>query len=204
MPHYFDLKVALLGVEPRVWRRFMSTPEATLENLHLAIQGACGWENRHLLEFRDASGVGDDLAEPFTRGRRVIARSLYGRADDEEDVPIADDIEVSSVFTGETKKCFYVYDFGDYWEHLIELKDMVELPETFVRRLTGGSRAFPPEDCGGTQGYERCCEALRMSEGEVLKLDPYAREEMESIRTWLGDWDPEGFDLAGVRAEFDL
>jgi hypothetical protein len=70
----------------------------------------------------------------------------------------------------------------------------VDLPETFKRRLLAGSRAFPPEDCGGLGGYEDCVK--------VVRGDPDVEDE-ETLREWLGDWHPERFDLEATRRAFD-
>jgi len=47
----------------------------------------------------------------------------------------------------------YEYDFGDCWEHEIEVEKVME-PEAGVRypRCLAGERACPPEDCGGPGG----------------------------------------------------
>ncbi len=41
----------------------------------------------------------------------------------------------------------YVYDFGDTWQHLLEMIEVVQLQGTGRRHMLGGARAFPPEDC---------------------------------------------------------
>ena len=119
--------------------------------------------------------------------------------------PLDGDVLLVDRFLKRAKQCVYVYDFGDYWEHLVELKQVVELPEKFVRRLVGGERAFPPEDCGSLPGYEECCEAFGMSDGDLAKLkrsDPEMWDEMESRKEWMGDWDPERLDLKALKTVF--
>ncbi|MGH8897220.1 MAG: IS1096 element passenger TnpR family protein [Egibacteraceae bacterium] len=67
-----------------------------------------------------------------------------------------------------------------------------DLPERFHRRLLDGGRAFPPEDCGGLWGYEKC---VRVACGG---------EDPEGRREWLGDdWDPEVFDLESTQLYCD-
>ncbi len=67
-----------------------------------------------------------------------------------------------------------------------------------------GARACPPEDCGGTMGYEECCESTSISKSDLRKLDGYAREDVESRLEWLDGWQPEAFDLEAIRQRFDL
>ena len=64
--------------------------------------------------------------------------------------------------------------------------------------------ACPPEDYGGTMGYEECCEAVSMSKSDIRKLDAYAREEVESRLEWLDGWQPEVFALEEMKRTFDL
>jgi len=205
LSEYYDMEITLLGIEPRIWRRFLILPDCTFENLHYAIQASCGWEDSHLYEFLNGKGV--KVSPPqFTmqRGLKRIARSEHADAFDEDDnVPVAGDIELQQYFSEQGDKCFYIYDFGDYWEHLVELKGIVELPEKFVRQLTDGARAFPPEDCGGTFGYEECCEASKTSTEELAKLNEEEKEELEWRKEWLGDWEPGQFDLQAAKKEFD-
>ena len=59
---------------------------------------------------------------------------------------------------------FYEYDFGDSWRHevVVESIDLVPLMLKFAVCLDG-QRACPPEDCGGTGGYEDFLEAIAES-----------------------------------------
>ena len=50
-----------------------------------------------------------------------IARSAHAEPhDDEPDAPVADDIELRQYLSAKNKRCFYVYDFGDNLQHLVE------------------------------------------------------------------------------------
>ena len=85
----------------------------------------------------------------------------------------------------------YEYDFGDSWEHLIEVEDA--LPAASVKvsvpHCLTGERSCPPEDCGGPPGYERFLTA---------RADP-RDEEHEQWREWAHpDFDPERFDVREV------
>lgn len=54
----------------------------------------------------------------------------------EEPVPEAGDLSLASYFSSGRgpKSSRYVDDFGDDWEHDVELKGIVVLPETHERR----------------------------------------------------------------------
>jgi hypothetical protein len=189
MAEYFDLEVSLEGIKPRIWRRFLLAGDATFGDLHEAIQDSFGWESDHLYEFRDK------------KGRQTIARADFEGAGDEGS-PTVDEVDLAFFFKKKGTKCQYVYDFGDNWQHAVELKGVVELPDTFGRRLLDGARACPPEDCGGIWGYEQCCEIAAMSDDDIKKVKGKAAE-LEERKEWLGDWHPEEFDLAEAKKEFD-
>jgi len=189
MPQYYEFEVSLRDVEPRMWRRFLVRSTATFAKLHETIQEACGWQNCHLYEFRDAAA----------------GQTLAGLADDEgwgEDVPDARKVKLASRFRSEGDRCLYLYDFGDGWEHDVELVRVITLPETFTRRLLDGKRAFPPEDSGGIIGYWRCLAALGHTPipGDVPDFDV---GELQEVREWVGDWRPEAFDPQTARKVFD-
>ncbi len=184
MPRYFDFEVSLCEVTPRIWRRFLIQSTARFSDLHLAIQGACGWRNYHLYAFRD---------EPTWETGHDIA-GLPDAEGFEDDPPVPDSMKVKlSSYFGEGKEhtCFYLYDFGDDWWHEVRLKGTRTLPEKFHRRLLGGARAFPHEDSGGLPGYEDCVKAAL---GQDKCID-----DPDGLRTWMGEWHPERFDLAAVK-----
>jgi hypothetical protein len=84
----------------------------------------------------------------------------------------------------------YDYDFGDEWEHAIEIEKTLPA-EAGVRypRCVKGERACPPEDCGGPFGYPYFLDKLQ---------DPN-HEEHDDVLEWAGgEFDPEEFDLDEV------
>jgi len=180
MPEYFEFEVSLSEVKPKIWRRFLIRSTATFMELHDAIQRACGWGCCHLWLFQEESGS------------EVVAESP--ESDPRERGPDARKVKLSSFFgpegTGATR-CDYVYDFGDCWEHAVQLLRTVELPEHFHRRLVDGRRAFPPEDCGGVDGYRDC---VRVAKGG---------KDREGLREWLRGWQPEKFALDERKRGFD-
>jgi len=165
---------------------------ASCANLHEEIQAAFGWENDHLYEFRQKG----------RRGER-LCRADYEDRYDEDNAPVAKKVKVGDIFAQPGDSYLYIYDFGDDWQHEVVLKGIVELPEKFSCRLLDGRCNGPPEDCGGTWGYEDCCRALAYTKEELAKMNKGAREEVESRLEWLGDWRPEDFDLAVMKKQFD-
>ena len=187
MPRYFEFDVCLQELQPRIWRRFLIRTNSTFAQLHVAIQDSFGWTQSHLWEFRQPTFQGVPIA-----GLPAPDGDDYGRP-----TPDGRTVKLSSYFTGKrvVEWCEYVYDFGDDWTHDVKLVAVRSIKETFKRRLLGGERAGPPEDCGSTPGYERMVHYRKT--GEDLHGD-----DAVDLGAWLGDWQPE-VKLAEVRAAFD-
>jgi hypothetical protein len=172
----YELDITLVGARPRIWRRIAIAADATFGDLHQAIQVACGWDNSHLFAFRTPSGTeigGSPYEDPFG-----------------DPHPDAAEVPLAGYFT-EHDRCQYEYDFGDGWLHDIRAVRRIEEPVGYRQQLLDGARAFPPEDCGGLPGYEQCLEVVTGG------ADP------DDLREWLGDWDPERFDLAELKQRFN-
>jgi len=188
VPQYFEFEVSLCHVKPKIWRRFLLPADSTFQDLHMAIQDAGGWSNYHLFAFHHPESS-DVLIAGIPSDEDL---DVYGKR-----TPDARRIKLSSFFgKGKETSCMYEYDFGDGWEHDVSLSREVSLPESFKRRLLGGERAFPHEDCGGYGGYQRCVEVVRTGQ------DPDG-DDPEEFMEWLGGWEPDFFDLEATKAAFD-
>lgn len=158
----FRVHVFLRDIEPPIWRRFELSSQTTLKQFHRILQIAMGWENYHLHEF-------------VVDGRR------YGTPDPTYDEPsevIAEGrVCLSDVLHEADAQIGYIYDFGDYWQHVVRLEAILsEQPGLEYPRVLNGARSCPPEDCGGTGGYSDLLEVL---------TDPN-HEEFEQMREWAG------------------
>lgn len=188
--HYLEFEVELMDVPHRPWRRFELRHTFSFEELHGAIQMAGGWQCCHLYEFHDGEG------------RSIASVAWIEDLAAEKSAPPADDVPLRGYFKQPGQEVYYIYDFGDHWRHRVRFVGETTNPRRWVQRLTGGEGVFPPEDCGGPPGFEQCVRACMLTEAEEERLDPIEREEMISIREWLGDWRPEGFDLAAAKRAF--
>jgi hypothetical protein len=170
----FQLKVTLGEVQPRVWRRLLVPADMTLAKLHGALQVAMGWTNSHLHCFE-------------ITGRRI------GMVGVEEDSPELEDerrVRVASVLPEKGAKLLYRYDYGDDWEHVLEVEEVAAPDRRLAYPLCiAGARSCPPEDCGGAGGYEDLLRALAKPEDE----------RHDELLAWVGGhFDPEGFDANAV------
>ena len=176
-----QIKVSLQDVEPTIWRRLEVPAEIKLARLHVALQAAMGWQDYHLHAFRiDDIDYGlpdpdyEPMGVPLKDDRRATLRSL---------------VSVGESFV-------YEYDFGDGWEHEILVEAVLApRPRTRYPRVVDGARACPPEDVGGTPGFEGFLEVVG---------DP-RHAEHDSILEWAGgSFDPDAFDLDAANRELDI
>lgn len=176
-PVVFQARVTLEWTDPPIWRLIQVPGRFTLAKLHDVIQVAMGWENDHLHGFEiDERRYGPPRSGP---------PNPFGPAErDERKTWLAGVVrQVGASFR-------YTYDFGDSWEHLVEIEDVAD-PDTDTRRATclSGEYACPPEDCGGIPGYYHLLEAM----------DDANHPDREELTEWLGaTFDPKRFDLDEV------
>lgn len=141
-----QLRIELRGVKPLVWLRILVPETVTLAKLHGILLSAMGWEGGHLHEFE-------------------IARVRYGVPDPDwqNSEPVRDERKARLKPLLETglRRFTYIYDFGDRWEHLIKVEDlMLSKSDTPMITCLAGENACPPEDVGGEPGYENFLAAL--------------------------------------------
>jgi hypothetical protein len=172
-----------------------------LGDLHEVIQIVMGWTNSHLHQFiiRDPrpklpreelralgqSGQLDALAIRLRRDRYLSdPRFEVEETEDESKVML------SEVAPAVKSKFIYEYDFGDGWEHLIEVVKIGPPVEAVKYPMCiAGKGACPPEDCGGIWGYYEMLEAVK---------DPRHERHGEFVEWLRHDFDPERFDLEKV------
>ncbi len=175
----YQFKITLQGIKPPIWRRIQVPETYTFWDLHVAVQDAMGWSDSHLHEFR--------ILNPST-GLEVD----IGLPDDELGKKILTDWnqKIADYFTMDNPSADYMYDFGDGWEHKIQLEKILPREQNVNYPVCiKGKRACPPEDCGGIGGYYNLLEIIS---------DP-ENEEYEEMMEWVGGkFDPEHFDVKEV------
>lgn len=170
----YQLKIKLEGSQkPPIWRQVLVDPSINFQQLHAIIQGAMGWTNSHLHHFFDKRNnffIGipseDGWGDTFDGRKKKIASYLKKEKD----------------------SLFYEYDFGDGWEHKVELQKILPLDTKLnYPCLLKGKGACPPEDCGGIWGYYDMVAALNNPKHPSHK----------DMREWIGldQWDINEFDL---------
>lgn len=169
----FELKVTLKGVRPPIWRRLVVPLTTRLDDLHFVLQRVMGWYDGHLHQFMGSDGT------------------RYGRYDEEwdtdPDVRDEQQYRLADLVCDKGDRFIYEYDFGDGWEHLVQLVKIVPPTEAVSHPLClKGRRRCPPEDCGGPWGYMNLLSVL----------DDPKHPEHEELLEWAGGKiDPDEFDL---------
>jgi hypothetical protein len=178
----YQLKITLKDIRPPIWRRVQVCSDATLTQLHWVIQTSMGWTNSHLHSFT-IEGV--EYGEPMPE-----------LGFDDIEVQNEQKVRLSTVIPGEKFKFSYLYDFGDSWEHEILVEKVLPVdPAIDYPNCITGKRACPPEDCGGTWGYQNFLEVIQ---------DP-EHPEHEEMLEWVGDYfDPEDPDLEDVNPRLKM
>ncbi len=163
------LRIDLVHVKPLVWRKVEVPSTLFLSDFHELLQAVMDWDNYHLHAYRTKEGP----------------------------IPEEDEINLTlgDVLRKKGDKLYYEYDFGDGWDHKIELVSdpgPVSDPRFLV---LGGKGACPPEDIGGPWIYTQMV-GLWLA-GEKKRL----REEFAERASFLtDDFDPSFFDKEDAQA----
>jgi hypothetical protein len=174
-----EIKITLQEVKPTVWRTIAIDVQASLEDLHQAIQLSMGWQFAHLYAFSIV-------------GKRGRVTERYSSNDFQLDgTESTEKTKLADLVEAGVKEFQYEYDFGDSWEHTIKILGALKAPEAGKKYpiCLDGAMACPPEDCGGTPGYENLMAVMSNPK------DP----EYKEMKEWLGKkFDPTKFSLTAA------
>jgi len=186
MSKIYQLKITLKGSKPPIWRRVLINENATFFALHCLIQDAFNWYHCHLHGFDIFNKHSKSLYNAYTRLN--FPGMMEAEFEGEDEYLDETSIHLSSYFC-DTKKysISYMYDFGDSWDHKIDLEKTLDVEKSVkYPQVIGGKRAAPWEDSGWLAGYEAKVDAL---------LNPKHKEHREVVQ-WLEEIgeDSKNFD----------
>ncbi|AEE96567.1 plasmid pRiA4b ORF-3 family protein [Mahella australiensis] len=153
-----------LDLEGRsVWRKLIVPLNTTFDVLHEILQTAFEWKDYHLHKFIIYSNEKVKLSPYVTHhyhknGYAPIVELVCDDEDEYENISaIPTRLEkgvMLSEYIPEYKRLRYIYDFGDNWDHYIEVEEVVN--DYFLNYATciEGEGNAPPEDVGSSSGYE--------------------------------------------------
>jgi hypothetical protein len=170
----YQLRIELQEIEPRIWRTLRVPGSITLARLHKIFQIVFDWTDTHLHEF-------------------TIGGTHYGIPDpDFDEIKIVREtgVTLEEVLTPSIERFLYSYDFGDGWEHEIQIERIVTMQPDEPRILClEGANACPPEDVGGPYSYAKFLKIIG---------NPKHPEHRATLSWCGGAFDPTGFDLQAV------
>lgn len=145
-----------LDGDRKCWREIVVPANFTFELFHQAIQASFLWWDYHMYDFQlrsrgeklfianSAQGGVDAMFAPLGRGTTHVD---------------ATKLRLDEVFP-KTRTATYSYDYGDGWKHKVKLVETVEGSPLQPPTCLAGEGDAPPEDVGGSYGFERFLEAI--------------------------------------------
>lgn len=185
----YQLHIRLMDSQPDIWRRLLVPAHFDLQDLHYVIQNAFEWNHEHLFQFYQNAPWGYAIYPPKDEDGLIV------EPDDNGEYPPAPPLsEVLKV--GES--LFYVYDFGDSWEHEIYCEAlMVKPPKTRLPCCIDGANQAAFENCGGVYGYAHILEILSNRDNPEYK--EALAELTEYYTKRILKYDPTAFDPKKVK-----
>jgi len=172
----YQVKISLHAASPKIWRRIKLSSQTSLDELHLILQVAMGWKDMHLYAFNHQGHI---LGPQQDDGREFGSNSID-----------TDKITIGELLQNEGETLQYSYDFGDDWQHSLELEKIGKKDQS-IPIVTTGSCACPPEDCGGIEAYKNLCRIIKNPK------HPSYQQTLD----WLGEFDPKAFNKASINEQ---
>jgi len=203
----FEIHISLQWSDPPIWRSIAVPANITLDQLHLIIQVVMDWEDEHLHQFTlndkpKQKSKKTDSQMKITPAMRTFVPTTTPHGD-----PLEVEGEDESQFTlaelcpNLKSKITYTYDFGDSWDHIIEVRKITpKTPGVTYPVCLEGELAAPPEDSGGIPGYYFKLDLIA-GKVENPQRQGWSRQSIEEIREWFGDFDPHAFDIDAINKQ---
>jgi hypothetical protein len=156
------LKIRLNLTHFDVWRKVSVPLNTNFETLHRIIRICFGWGYYHLHSFT------------IFDKQKIIAR-IYGDDNAFEELPfdepiLSEEAVLISEFLPKHKQIMYTYDFGDNWEHIIEVENVLFGSDKNFPVCLEAHGYRPPEDIGGEGGYIEFLKMIRKPKNADSKL----------------------------------
>lgn len=208
----YEIKVMIKNSKPPIWRKIIIPSDINFMQLHNIIQTAFEWKNYHLYEF-----TSKEFSERITNDIEAVEESEFFQSKEGIkfkksmgikflDIPslgsvlFANDVLIEDYFE-KAKKLTYVYDFGDWWEHTIEIVSIIDNYTGSCPIVTKFKQASPPDDCGGIYGYYEFLEQYTSGDKNLKKwaeMQGYSGEyDIDEINEDMKDvleWDFDEFE----------
>jgi len=192
------LKINLELEKHNVWRILIIPLNFFFTDLHKALQIIFNWNSLHLHEFyiyNDERTQNLSINHPAYHHHNfkpiVNIISPYEEifeVDKDINLLIEGEIKLSEYLPAKMK---YNYDYGDNWQHYIEVEELIDKYDKNYPICLNGKGETPPEDVGGETGYEDFLNIIRN------KNHP----QHSNMLTWSKSQGHEKFDIKKVNNE---
>lgn len=146
-----ELKITLNLQNEEVWRKVIIPLKMPFEKFHKVIQFLFFWKDDHMHEFH----IQREEQKPII----LVPEEEMMDFPDTIERRFEKGVELAE-YLPQYQKLKYIYDFGDYWEHDIELVQYLPKHNSKTPYCTDGVGQTPPEDVGGPGGYEEFLEII--------------------------------------------
>lgn len=215
----YIIKIELIGSDPLIWRRVIMPAGATFNKLHEIIQKVTNFQSGyiyevyHLFEFDlgDLIVTNDEEAylehQHYKKNKKMYEERLKSMPEEflEFEIPYQERLKIevrkpttikADEYLERNKEFKYNYDFGDGWEFIVKLEDIVEDYYFGFPTLLDGAETAPPEDVGGLYGFYEFLKIYRDNK----------HPEHEEIKAWaessyFREYDPDFINdiLKGIK-----
>jgi len=185
-----QLKVSLNLEKHHVWRRLIVPVNRTFESFHEILQAAFEWKGYHSHEFYiyDNPASGQNREKPILNlvcDEEAFEYPSNMEMRHEKGIPLSEYIPLY-------KKLMYRYDFGDDWQHDIEVEQIIEDYDAPYPVCIEGEGNTPPEDVGGQYGYEAFLATMENPEhpdyqhmSDWARMQGYKKFDIEQVNRRL-------------------
>lgn len=179
--YFIDVEVAELEIRLKLQNmkdviRIVQVPmNVSFDDLHTIIQTVFMWQNAHLHQFVLEDGYTLVGAEGYREMHK-----FQGEADEHTDS--GNHYLLSDIISYDENRAFnYIYDFGDFWEHTIQVRKIWTEHTQVSPKLKMMMGDPVPEDIGGAGGYAYYLEVMKDSNHpEFQDLSIWAKEFEQS------------------------
>ena len=173
------IHVSLDDTQPAIWRRFSTPVTTSVKGLHDLIQAAMGWHDYHLWQFDTVQRRYGVPAPDYVTNPPTLRAS---------------GVKLSTLIARNELALTYTYDFGDNWCHTVRIDSVgpAQTDLTYPIFIDGEGRC-PPEDVGGTSGFEGFLEAA---------ASPRPPEHRTVLDWYGGPFDPQDINRPMIDVRF--
>lgn len=178
-----ELEIRLKLHEMKDVVRIVQVPmNVTFDDLHSIIQTVFMWQNAHLHQFILEDGYTLVGAEGYSQ-----MQHFGGQGEDTTDS--GNHYLLSDIISHyENRQFNYIYDFGDFWEHTVQVRKIWTEHKQVSPKLKMMMGDPVPEDIGGSGGYAYYLEVMNEPQ----------HPEFDSLSHWAEDYHKRKYFLNTV------